>query len=54
MTMATFMKKKYLIEWRFSSFIITVGHGGVQADMVLKKELRILHLDPQATGSELK
>ena len=26
-------------------------HGGVQADMVLKQELRVLHLDLQATGS---
>ena len=24
-----------------------VGYGGVQADMVLVKELRVLHLDPQ-------
>ena len=23
-------------------------HGSVQADMVLEKELRVLHLDPQA------
>ena len=31
-------------------------HGGVQADMVLEKELRVKkepHLDPQATGSKL-
>ena len=26
-----------------------VGHVGVQADMVLEKELRVLHLDPQAS-----
>jgi hypothetical protein len=25
------------------------NHGGVQADMVLKMELRVLHLDPKAT-----
>ena len=24
-------------------------HGGIQADMVLDTELRVLHLDPQAT-----
>ena len=24
------------------------GHGGMQADMVLEKELSVLHLDPQA------
>ena len=28
-------------------------HGGMQADMVLEKELRVLYLDLQATGSEL-
>jgi hypothetical protein len=28
-------------------------HGRMQADMVLKKELRVLHLDPQAAGKEL-
>ena len=27
-------------------------HGSTQADMVLEKELRILHLDLQATGKE--
>ena len=29
---------------RFSSFITMVGHGGMQADMVLEKELKVLHL----------
>ena len=33
--------------------IIMVGHGCVQADMVPKKELKVLHLDLQATGSKL-
>ena len=28
-------------------------HGVMQADMVLGKELRVLHLDLKATGSEL-
>jgi hypothetical protein len=28
------------------------NHGSVQADMVLKKELRVLHLDPQAAEGE--
>jgi hypothetical protein len=28
-------------------------HGGMQADMVLWKELGVLHLNPQATGREL-
>ena len=27
-------------------------HGSIQADMLLEKELRILHLDPQAAGRE--
>jgi hypothetical protein len=27
-------------------------HGNVQADMVMKKELRILHLDPQAAEGD--
>ena len=31
-----------------------MGHGGMQADTVLEKELRVLHLDMQATGSELR
>ena len=34
--------------------IIVVGHGSVQADMVLEKELRVIYLDTQATGSELR
>ena len=33
------------------SIIIVVGHGGLQADMML--ELRVLYLERQATGSEL-
>ena len=31
-----------------------VGHGDVQADMVLEKQLEVLHLDSQATGSGLR
>ena len=27
-------------------------HGSVQADMVLEKELRVLHLDRQAAGTK--
>ena len=27
-------------------------HGGVQVDMVLEKEPRVLHLDRQAAGSD--
>ena len=29
------------------SIIIMVGHGGMQADMVLEKELRVLFFDLQ-------
>ena len=29
-------------------------HGGVQAHMMLEKELRVVHLDTEATGSELR
>ena len=29
-------------------------HGGMQADMVLEKELRVLHPDLQAAGYELR
>ena len=28
-------------------------HGGMQVDMVLEKELRVLHLDLQAAGRRL-
>ena len=28
-------------------------HGGIQANVVLAKKLRVLHLHPQETGSEL-
>ena len=34
-------------------FIIMVGHGVTQAGTVLEKELRVLHLDPKATGRAL-
>ena len=33
--------------------IIMVEHGNTQADMVLEKKLRVLHLEMQATGSDL-
>ena len=36
------------------SIIIMVEHSSMQADMVLEKEPRVLHLDMQATGSELR
>ena len=53
MTMASLIKE--YINWgayssEVRSIIIMVGHGGIQADMVLEKELRVLHPDPQAAG----
>ena len=33
--------------------IIIAGHGSTQTDMALEKELRVLHIDLQTTGSEL-
>ena len=32
--------------------IIGQMHGGMQADMVLEKELRVLYLDPQAAEGD--
>lgn len=34
------------------SIIVMVGHGNVQVDMVLEKELRVLHPDRQASGKK--
>ena len=34
------------------SVIIMAGHGSMQADMVLEKELRVLRFDPQEAGSD--
>jgi hypothetical protein len=40
--------------WRFFPFLKpSRKHGGIQADMVLEKDLRVLHLDPQAVGNDL-
>ena len=61
----TLIKGKILIEVAAHS-IIGLAHyhhgrkhssweyGDVEADMVLEKVLRILHLDPQATGRGLR
>ena len=48
-------KGKHLLGLAYSSeveSIVIIGgkHGNMQADMVLEKELRVLHLDQQATG----
>ena len=57
MTMATFIRKTFVWGWltvqRFSPLTSWLGCGDMQADMVLEKELRVLHLDQQAIGSEL-
>ena len=47
-------KGKHLIGvayiFRAWSIIIKGRHGGQQVDIVLEKDLRVLHLDLQATG----
>ena len=57
MTMPAPIKEKHLIRWltfsEASCIIIMVRHGGAQADMVLERELRVLHLDPQILGGRL-
>lgn len=40
--------------WRFESIIIMLQVCGVQIDEVLEKDLRVLHIDPQTTGSSLR
>ena len=45
--MATLIKERHLMEWLTVSevqSIIMEGHGSMQADMVLERELRVLHL----------
>lgn len=54
MIMASLIKRTF--NWiayisEVQSIIIIVRHGDMQADMVLERELRLLCLDPQATGS---
>lgn len=59
MTMATFIKKNIslVMDYSFRSLVQYhhgAEHGGMQGDVVLKKELRVLHSDLQVTGSELR
>ena len=35
------------------SIIIMVGHGSIQVERMLEKEMKKLHLDLQATGNDL-
>ena len=55
MTKATLIKENISLElaYRFRGLVHYhhgQGHGSIQTDMVLVKELRVLHLDPQAAG----
>jgi hypothetical protein len=54
MTTATLMKANVSLElaYRFRGLVYyhhSRKHGSIQADMVLEKELRVLHLDSKAT-----
>ena len=40
------------LQFRVQSIIIMVGHGSMQADVMLKKEMRLLHFDPQSTEGD--
>ena len=57
MTTATLMKANVSLElaYRFRGLVHyhhSRKHGSIQADMVLEKELRVLHLDPQAAEGD--
>ena len=57
MTVVTLLKEKYFIGVTFNvrslvHYNHSEKHGGSPADMGLRKELRVPHLDPQATGSK--
>ena len=47
-------KRKHLIgaDLHFQSYHHDGKHGGVQADKVLEKEMRVLHLDLQAAEGD--
>ena len=58
MTMSTLIKENISLGLAYSfrglvHYHYGGEHGGTQADTVLEKELRVLHLDQQATGDEL-
>lgn len=57
MTMTTFIKEKHLLGlvYSFRGLVYyhhSRKHGSVPTDMVLEKELRVLHLDPQAAEGD--
>ena len=56
MIKATFMRKMCNCEWLTVSEVDHHHggkHGSIQADMVLEKELRVLHINPQAARRRL-
>jgi hypothetical protein len=56
MTTATLIKANILLGLAYTFRGLVCYHGGkhdsMQADMVLERELRVLHQDPQAAGRE--
>ena len=56
MTMATLIKDNIYLELAYSfrsSVHYGEEHGSIQADMVLEKEVKALHLDPKAARGNL-
>ena len=51
MTTATLIKENWGSLFNIQFLIIMAGHGGMQAGMVLEKELRVLHLAGNRRGS---
>ena len=45
-------KQDWLTAPRFSPYCHDKEYGGMRADMVLEKDLRVLHLDLQAAGRD--
>ena len=57
MTAATLIKEKISLGLAYSfrglvHYHCGGKHGGKQEDIVLQKELRVIHLDPQATDRD--
>lgn len=50
--MANSYKGKYAIEAALKFRDLVHRHGGRQADVVLEKNLRVLHLNPQPAGRD--
>ena len=50
------LKRKHLMGLPYKSEVVSLvirgrKHGGMLADMVLERQLRVLHLEPEAAGS---